>query len=38
VHVFIFWTYNPNKSCKDLTQRREGEEKARKENHFKKRG
>jgi len=30
-------TYNPNKGCKDLTQRREGVEKARKENHFKKR-
>ncbi len=30
-------TYNPNKGCKDLTQRREGVEKARKEKHFKKR-
>ena len=30
-------TYNPKKGCKDLTQRREGVEKARKENHFKKR-
>jgi hypothetical protein len=29
--------YNPNKVCKDLTQRREGVEKARKKNQFKKR-
>ena len=29
-------TYNPNKGCKHLTQRRKGVEKARKENHFKK--
>ena len=29
-------TYNPKKGCKDLTQRRKGVEKARKENHFKK--
>jgi hypothetical protein len=28
-------TYNPKKGCKDLTQRRKGVEKARKENHFK---
>ncbi len=31
-----FLTYNPNKGCKYLTQSREGVEKARKENHFKK--
>ena len=30
-------TYNPNKGCKDLTQRRKGVEKARKEKYFKKR-
>jgi len=29
-------TYNPNKGCKHLTQRRKGVEKARKENLFKK--
>ena len=29
--------YNPKKGCTDLTQRRKGVEKARKENHFKKR-
>ena len=33
----ILRTYNPSKGCKDLTQRREGLEKVRKENHFKKR-
>jgi hypothetical protein len=29
-------TYIPSKGCNDLTQRRKGVEKARKENHFKK--
>jgi hypothetical protein len=32
-----FRTYNPNKDCQYLMQRREGVEKARKEKHFKKR-
>jgi hypothetical protein len=37
VKVYQIRTYNPNKGCKDLTQRRKGIEKVRKEKHFKKR-
>jgi len=33
--IILYRTYNPNNSCKYLTQSREGVEKARKEQHFK---
>jgi len=33
--AYLIGTYNPNKGCEGLTQRRKGTEKARKENHFK---
>ena len=35
--AFLLRDYNPNKGGNYLTQRREGVEKARKENHIKKR-